>query len=117
MAADEYDFAYLWDMLQAARDAVEFLTGKRSPEWEADKVIRLAVERSVEIVGEAARHVSDRTREEHPEIPWRQIIGLRHILAHEYGQIDYERLFDTVSHDIPKLIKNLVALLPPDTEA
>lgn len=116
MAAHEDDLAYLWDMLQAARDAVEFVTGKRRAEWETDKMLRLAVERTVEIVGEAARHVSDRTRVEHAEIPWRQIVGLRHLLAHEYGQIDHERLFDTVSHDIPELIKNLVALLPPDAE-
>jgi len=116
MAANEDDLAYLWDMLQAARDAVEIVTGKHQTEWEADKVIRLAVERSVEIAGEAARHVSDRTREQHPEIPWRQIVGLRHILAHEYGQIDYARLFDTVSRDIPELITHLVALLPPDVE-
>jgi uncharacterized protein with HEPN domain len=116
MAAHEDDLAYLWDMLQAARDAVEFVTGKRRDEWDADKVTRLAVERTVEIVGEAARHVSDRTRVNHPEIPWRQIVGLRHLLAHEYGQIDYARLFDTVIRDIPELIKNLVALLPPDAE-
>lgn len=116
MAANEDDLAYLWDMLQAARDAVEIVAGKRKSEWEADKIIRLAVERSVEIVGEAARHVSDRTREQHPEIPWRQIVGLRHILAHEYGEIDYDRLFDTVGRDIPELINHLVSVLPPDVK-
>ena len=117
MAANEDDLAYLWDMLQAARDAVEFVAGIRRADWETDKMLRLAVERTVEIVGEAARHVSDDTRTDHPEIPWRQIIGLRHLLAHEYGQIDHARLFDTVAHDIPALIERLVALLPPGSEA
>jgi uncharacterized protein with HEPN domain len=117
MIADEDDLAYLWDMRQAARDAVSILAEKSKAEWVADKVTRLAVERTVEIVGEAARHVSERTRLEHSEIPWRQIIGVRHILAHEYGQIDYDRLFDTVSRDIPALLANLNALLPPNGES
>jgi len=57
-----------------------------------------ATERSVEIIGEAARHVSPEFIAAHPEIPWRQIIGQRNILAHEYGQIDHEMLFRMCPH-------------------
>ena len=49
----------------------------------------------------------------HPEIPWRKIIGQRNILAHEYGQIDYELLYKTAVDDIPELMQQLQALLPP----
>lgn len=113
MPPSERDRAYLWDMLQAARDAAETVAGKGRAEWDKNKLIRLAVERSVEIIGEAARHVSKTLQKEHPEIPWSQIIGLRNILAHEYGQIDYDRLFETATRDIPRLIEKLSTLVPP----
>jgi len=48
-----------------------------------DRKLQLAVERSLEIIGEAARRVSPVFRESHPEVPWRRIIGLRNVLAHE----------------------------------
>ena len=49
----------------------------------------------------------------HPEIPWRNIIGQRNILAHEYGQIDHELLYKTAVQDIPALIVQIQSLLPP----
>jgi len=53
----------------------------------------------------------------HPEIPWREIIGQRNILAHEYGQIDHELLYKTASEDIPALIGQIETLLPPLDDA
>ena len=79
----------------------------------ADRVMLRAVERSVEIIGEAARRVSLTYQETHPEIPWREIIGQRNILAHEYGQIDHELLYRTATEDIPTLITTIEKLLPP----
>lgn len=74
-----------------------------------------AVERSIEIIGEAARRVTTEYQDGHPEIPWREIIGQRNILAHEYGQIDHNVLYKTVKEDIPTLISQLQNLLPlPD---
>jgi len=52
---------------------------------------------SLEIIGEAARRVSTTFQEQHPEIPWRNIIGQRNILAHDYGQIDHDRLYKTAT--------------------
>ncbi|WP_139556159.1 HepT-like ribonuclease domain-containing protein [Methylotetracoccus oryzae] len=116
MPMNDEDPAYLWDMLEAARDAVEILAGRDKAAWNQDRVIRLAVERSVEIVGEAARHVSQATRAAYPEIPWRQIVGLRNILAHEYGHIDHARLFETVIRDLPELIERLRAIIPAEPD-
>ena len=116
MSTSDKDLAYLWDMLGAARDAVEIASGRDKAAWNQDRVILLAVERSVEIVGEAARHVSQATRAAYPEIPWRQIVGLRNILAHKYGQIDHARLFETVIRDIPELIERLRAIIPPESD-
>ncbi len=81
-----------------------------------DRVLVRALERGVEIIGEAARRVSLSFMESHPEIPWRKIIGQRNILAHEYGQIDHEMLYKTVIGDVPELIVLLESLLPPIKE-
>jgi uncharacterized protein with HEPN domain len=66
-----------------------------------------------ELIGEAARRVSDPCKQAHSEIRWRQIIGQRNILAHEYGRIEYELLHRTAVQDIPLLIRQLESLLPP----
>jgi uncharacterized protein with HEPN domain len=65
-------------------------------------------------MGEAAARVSAVFQTREVSIAWRQIKGMRNILAHEYGQIDYEIIFKTVRDDIPRLISSLEALLPPE---
>jgi uncharacterized protein with HEPN domain len=68
------DFAYLWDMLQAARGVVASVQGLSLEGYRVDENLRLAVERRIEILGEAARRVSTAFKEVHPEIPWRPIV-------------------------------------------
>lgn len=113
MLPEERDAAYLWDMIQAAKEVEEMIENHDLVSFLNDRVLMRALERCVEIVGETARRVSSGFKEEHPEIPWREIIGQRNILAHEYGQIDHELLFNTVTNDIPELIVMLNQLLPP----
>jgi len=66
---------------------------------------------SLEIIGEAASRVSTSFRNAHPEIPWRQIIGQRNVLIHEYGEIKQERIWKTVRENIPQLIELLKPFL------
>jgi uncharacterized protein with HEPN domain len=80
------DASRLWDMLHSARLVLELTTGMSLAQYTADVRTRLAVERSVEIIGEAARGISAAFQTAHPEIPWRKIIAQRHILVHEYGK-------------------------------
>lgn len=106
------DAALLWDMLRACREVREFT---RDVDWEnfiADRKLCLAVERCIEIVGEAAGHISKAFCTQHPEIPWRMIIGMRNILAHDYGQIEYEIIYGTVTKSVPPLLGTLEGLLP-----
>jgi uncharacterized protein with HEPN domain len=77
------DPAYLWDMLDAARSVLQFVGEKTFDEYLDHPVIQAAAERKIEIIGEAARRVSEEFKKSHSEIPWRRIIGQRHILAHE----------------------------------
>jgi uncharacterized protein with HEPN domain len=113
MRPEDRDAAYLWDMLEAAKEVQGMLEARDLATFLADRVLLRAIERGVEILGEAARLVSASYKDAHPEVPWRLIIGQRNILAHEYGQIDHELLDQTAAEDIPVLIVLLQALLPP----
>ncbi len=113
MQPENRDAAYLWDMLDAAREVSGMIAGASLSDFVQNVVLLRATERSIEIIGEAAGRVSQSFRDVHPDIPWHQIIGQRHILAHEYGRIDNEMLFRTATEDIPQLIGQVETLLPP----
>jgi len=72
-----------------------------------------AVERHLEIIGEAANRVSRSFREAHPEIPWQRIVAQRNVLAHEYGEIENTLVWRVATIRIPELIQQLQRLLPP----
>lgn len=76
----------------------------------SDPVIQAAAQRWIEVLGEAASHVSDETRQAHPEIPWRDIIGTRVILAHAYFHIDQDIISRVVDRDIPALRAQLLVV-------
>ncbi len=111
MKPEERDAAYLWDMLQSARDARSVLEGRPLGEYLGDRVRRLALERALELVGEQARRVSVGFQEAHPEIAWRSIIGQRNLLAHQYGAIAQERLYRTGTESVPGLVTELERIL------
>jgi uncharacterized protein with HEPN domain len=115
MQPEERDAAYLWDMLDAARTVRDFSTDADLQHYLKDRKLQLAVERAVEIIGEAARRVSEDYQGKHPEIPWRSIIALRNVLAHEYGEIQQERMWRVVSQRIPELITLLERLDLPSS--
>ncbi len=75
--------AYLWDMLDAAPSVIQFAGERTFEDYLDHPVIQAAGERKIEIIGEAARRVSDEFKKSHTDIPWRRIVGQRHILAHE----------------------------------
>jgi len=110
------DEAYLLDILIAARRASEFLAGLTWEEFVASELHQSAVVRTLEIIGEAASRVSQDTRDAHPEIPWAQMIGMRHRLIHEYFRVDLATVWDTVQDDLPPLIALLEPLIPPEDE-
>ena len=81
--------------------------------------MKRAIERLIEIVGEAAWHVSRECKDTHPEIPWQGIIGQRHVLAHEYGDIKYDRLWRIAAirtKELIALLTPLIPILPPSVE-
>ncbi len=113
MRPETSDASYLWDMLDAAGAVQEFVVGKTCNDYTRDRLLRGAVERHIEIIGEAARNISPSYRDAHPEIPWRKIIAQRHILAHEYGEVKHENIWLVATVHIPDLIGKLRPLIPP----
>lgn len=79
--------------------------------FEADELVQVWVIHHIEILGEAARGVSQALRESHPEVPWREMAGMRNVLSHHYFGIDVERVWTTVERDLPRLEAQLVAIL------
>jgi uncharacterized protein with HEPN domain len=113
MQPESKDAAYLWDMLDAARAVQGFVTSRSFEDYASDRMLRGAVERHIEIIGEAANRVSRGFRAAHPEIPWRQIIAQRNVLTHEYGDIDDALIWRVVTTRIPELMSQLERLMPP----
>lgn len=107
MQPEQRDAGYLWDMLDAARTVEQLSSNQDFTQYSNDRRTQLAVERSLEIIGEAASKVSASFRNAHPGIPWRQIIGQRNVLIHEYGEIKQERIWKVVRENVPQLIELL----------
>ncbi|MSP11805.1 MAG: DUF86 domain-containing protein [Chloroflexi bacterium] len=101
-------------MLDAAREARSFIVGRKRADLNQDRVLVLALVKSVEIVGEAAFTMSETTKEMSPNIPWADIIGMRHRLVHAYFDINLDVLWQTVQNDLPTLIAQINPLVPPD---
>jgi uncharacterized protein with HEPN domain len=106
------DAAWLLDMLAAARAVQTFIAGRTFEQYEQDLFFRSAVERQIEIIGEAARGISHSFQTAHPQIPWRPIMAQRHRLAHEYGEIDDRLIWTVATVHVPALILQLEPLTP-----
>ncbi|MBM4035050.1 MAG: DUF86 domain-containing protein [Planctomycetes bacterium] len=108
------DEAALLDMLLAARKVQAYTQGVTAQQFYGDEALQDAVMRRIQIIGEAARQVSKRFRQSHPEVPWKQTIALRHTLVHLYFRVIPEKVWEVVEKDIPALIVLLEPLVPPD---
>jgi uncharacterized protein with HEPN domain len=108
------DAGLLLDMLLAARDAKTFVEGLDEAAFLASKLHQNAVMRSLEVIGEAAGKVSAATQAAHPEIPWREITGMRHRLIHDYGDVDLDIVWAVVQTRLDQLIAVVDALVPDE---
>lgn len=120
MPLDPADVMHLWEMLDAAHRVVRYVQGFDEAMYRADDKTQAAVERRVEIIGEAARNVTKPTRDALPGVAWTAIVGTRHILAHEYGEIDPAQMWRIATTHVPALIALLEPVLkdfPPPPES
>jgi uncharacterized protein with HEPN domain len=98
------DEATLLDILQAARLALEFKGAMGREELFEDRKIQSSILYQLVIVGEGVRRLSSDFRAQHGELPWKEIAGMRDHLVHAYDAVDLDEVWNTLSHDVPKLI-------------
>jgi uncharacterized protein with HEPN domain len=94
-------------MLDHVREAAAMVSGKTRADLDSDRKLNLALVRLLEIVGEAANRIPAEERLQHPQMPWSQIVGLRHRLIHGYDVVDFDVLWQIVSRDLPSLVSVL----------
>lgn len=106
------DDASVLDMARAARFIVEFAEGMTKDAFLADRKTQSAVLHQLLVLGEATKRLSPPFRDQHPEIPWRAIAGMRDKVIHGYGAVDLDAVWQTVSVDVPHLVASLAPLAP-----
>ncbi len=105
------DQAYLLDILKAAELALAYVKGVSEEKFITDTQLQDSVIRRIEILGEAARRISPETQAAHPNIPWREMIGMRNMMIHDYDDVDLHVVWQTVQQDLPHLIAEIKPLV------
>ncbi len=98
------DADYLADIVTAAKNARAFVEGLELLDFLADVEKQYAVTRALEIIGEAARNISLQFQQDHPEVPWREMVGMRNVVIHAYFGVDETVIWRTVQEDLPDLL-------------
>jgi uncharacterized protein with HEPN domain len=101
----------LLDILQNIDIVTEAVAGRDYASFVSDQILRLAIERAVEIVSEAVRHIPEEQRAEHPDVPWRNIMAIGKKLRHEYQRVDPDIIWDIALTHLPALRPVVAAIL------
>lgn len=101
---------YLQDILSAIARIKEY-TAKGKADFLAQDIVQDGVIRQLSIIGEAAAKLPVSMRAEHPEIPWKKVIGMRNVIVHDYSEVNVGRIWDTVERDLPVLKKSIETIL------
>jgi len=105
------DTVYLHHILDAIESIENYTKGMSENEFLSNSMAHDAVVRQIEIIGEAARNVSDEFQNKHPNLPWTKMIGIRNKITHEYFNVNYAIVWDTVKDDLPLLKKSIKKIL------
>ena len=111
------DLVYVGHMLDTARKVLGKIEGLGRSEFDGDENLRIAVTHLLQVIGEAASRVSDEFCASHPDIPWRDIVGMRHKVVHDYLQVDEDVVWDTATEELGPLAEALERIAPPDGPA
>lgn len=108
------DWVYIGHMLDMSLQAEEILAGKDREDYDREIVLRLALTHLVQVIGEAAQQVSKVFQDRYPQVPWREIIGMRHRIVHDYLNVDEDIVWEVVQSDLPQLVSALEGIIPPN---
>jgi uncharacterized protein with HEPN domain len=106
------NWVYVAHMIDMAQKGLDISAGLSREEYNNNEVIRLALTHIIQVIGEAANLVPLEFRGQHPEIPWHEIIGMRHRIVHNYLDVDEDIIWAVVQQDLPPLVTKLKGILP-----
>jgi uncharacterized protein with HEPN domain len=113
---DERDAAYLWEMRNSLRTIGGYMEGRTEEAFRCETMLQDAVLRQLTVLGEAAGRVSAETRQLHPQIPWRSIVGLRNVVVHRYDKVQLGEVWLVATERAPLLLRQIEGIVPPAPE-
>ena len=99
-----HPLSYIYDILKYSQEVIDIVKDENHNSFVNNRIKRLAIERLIQIIGEAANHLSGDFIQENQDIPWTKIIGLRNKIVHDYGEILTDRIWLIASQSIPELM-------------
>jgi uncharacterized protein with HEPN domain len=109
------DINRLAHIVDSAQTALEFVSEKQRSDLDKDAMLSLALVRLLEIIGEAARGMSEDLRSKYPEIAWRQMASMRNRLIHGYFEVNLDTVWETVTKELPPLLDQLEKIIAKET--
>jgi uncharacterized protein with HEPN domain len=110
------DDALLLDMLLYARRVASRIADVSRQQFDEDEDLQFSLTYQIQVIGEAANRLSSEQRASHTEIPWRSIMGMRHVVVHDYFRVDLDVVWETATKSVPELVASLERIVPPEIE-
>jgi len=107
------DRDYLLDIQEAVHRILAYTAGFTYEQFTADLKTQDAVVRNLEVIGEATKKLSRSLRNAHPQIPWKDMAGVRDKLIHEYFGVNYEIVWTIVKEELPSILPQISSIIPP----
>ena len=97
---------YLYDIIESIGAIEEYIDGRKKEDLLSERRLQDLVVRRLQIIGEAANRIPESVQNDHLEIPWQEIKGLRNVIIHDYAEIDFELIWIVIKKDLPELKAN-----------
>ncbi len=105
------DKLYIYDIAECCKKIVQYISGVNEVEFQNYQMLQDAVVRNIEIIGEAAKNLSEELRENNPQIAWREIMRMRDKILHHYFRLNLDTVWKTATNDISKLKPEIEKIL------
>lgn len=102
---------YLQDIWESILAIEEYTQNIAEDDFYSNRQLQDAIVRRLEIIGEAVKNVDDDFRDKYPQIPWKEIAGMRAVVAHEYFGVKLDRVWDVMREDLPRLKQQMLLIM------